>query len=370
MLNSLVESRIQVRSNCIIAYGKYVGTRSRSLLLFRKANMTIQKKKAYSGQVTQGMQKRITRAVNLLILSAKDRWILNEVTGREQKHKLSFITLTISENTKNIDAKEAYELLLKPFLQWMTKTKGVKTYIWKAELQKRGQVHYHITTHSFLNWKEIRSKWNYLQRKNDLLNDFHARFGHYDPNSTDVHEVYKKSDITGYLVKYIAKAESQKDKTTGKLWDCSENLKGQKYPDYEINNEQIRYMEQIHSAGYMQSTYRDNCAIHKIPEFPGTELLCQTYQDDCKKYLDALINRNLPAVDKAEKVTQLLATSGVQKPPNLVVGHVFPMAVSPPPAHRSRSVHLQYISCPLPGCTVLKVAGAGAPVSLSLFSDE
>lgn len=332
--------------------------------------MGLQQKKAYSGVVTQGMQKRITRAVNLLILTAVDRVIWNEVTGREQKHKLSFITLTISDNTKNIEAKEAYDLLLRPFLKWMVGTKGVKTYIWKAELQKRGQIHYHITTHSFLNWKEIREKWNYLQRKHGLLEDYYKRFGHYNPNSTDVHEVYKKSDLTSYLIKYIAKADSKKDKTTGKLWDCSENLKGQKYPDYEINNEQSAYMDWIQAEGYLKSTYRNYVGIHKLPGLPGTEILCETYQDDCRSFLEAVRNRILPSVDKTEKVNHLLAPSGVQKPPYPVVGHVFPMAVSPPPAHLSYPVRLQYISCPLPGCTVMSIAGAGAPVSLSLFSDE
>lgn len=289
MLDELTESRIQVRSNCVIAYSKYVGKPSIRLQLFRSMNMAEQQVKSYSGVVTKGMQKRITKAVNLLILTAKERVIWNEVIQKKVRHKLSFITLTISENTKNIEAKEAYELLLKPFIQWMTKTKGARTYIWKAELQKRGQIHYHITTHSFLNWKEIRTKWNYLQLKAGFLDDFYTKYRHYDPNSTDVHEVYKKSDLTSYLVKYIAKADSEKDKTTGKLWDCSENLKGKNYPDYEVNNEQNAFFEEIQKAGYMASTYRDHCAIHKLSGLSGVEMLCESYMADCKKYLAEIL---------------------------------------------------------------------------------
>lgn len=289
MYGRLTESRVQVRSNCVIAYEKFIGQKSITQLLRRQVNMRLQRKHAYSGVVTKGAQKRITRAVNLLILTARERWIWNEVTGREQKHKLSFITLTVSDNTKNLDAREAYDKLLKPFLKWATRTKGVKTYIWKAELQKRGQIHYHITTHSFLNWKEIRDKWNYLQRVNGLLDDFYNRFRHYDPNSTDVHEVYKKSDITSYLIKYIAKAESQKEKTTGKIWDCSQNLKGKNYPDYEITNDQSTFMHQLQHRGKLHSTYKDFIGIHKIPGRPGYELLCESlrlaYNEDIKNIL-------------------------------------------------------------------------------------
>lgn len=294
MFEGSTESRLQVRSNCVIAYSKYVGKASKRLSLFRSANMLEQKKKAYSGIVTQGMQKRITRAVNILIMTAIDRVIWNEVTGREQRHKLSFITLTISENEKNLEAKEAYRLLLEPFLRWATRTKGVKTYIWKAELQKRGQIHYHITTHSFLNWKEIRQKWNYLQLKAGLLDSFYRKFGHYDPNSTDVHEVYKKNDLTSYLIKYIAKAESQKANTTGKLWDCSQNLKGTNYPDYEITDEQNRFMDVIQKQGFLKSTYGNYVGIHKLPGLPGTEVLCESMQEDCFAYLEAVRMRSVP----------------------------------------------------------------------------
>lgn len=278
MLDHSTESRLQVRSNCVIAYSKYTGKRSQKLLAFRRSNMSLQRKKAYGGTVTPGMQKRITKAVNLLIMTATDRLIWNEVSGREQKHKLSFITLTVSENDRNLEAREAYDCLLRPFLQWATKYKGVKTYIWKAELQKRGQIHYHITTHSFLNCHEIREKWNNLQRQNGLLDSFKAKYGHDNPNSTDVHEVYKKSDLTSYLIKYIAKAESKKDKTTGKIWDCSQNLKSSNYPDYEVTNEQGQYMEWIKGEGYLQSDYKHYIGIHKLPGLPGSEVLCETLQ--------------------------------------------------------------------------------------------
>ena len=143
----------------------------------------------------------------------------------------------VDEVTAQVSA-EAYQTLLEPFLAWLRKTKGVRSYIWKAELQKRGQIHYHITTPSFINWQEIRAKWNRLQMRAGLLDDYYNRFKSVDPNSTDIHQVYKKSDLTSYLIKYLSKSETDKGKTTGKIWDASVNLKQSAYPDYEITNEQ------------------------------------------------------------------------------------------------------------------------------------
>jgi hypothetical protein len=48
------------------------------------------------------------------------------------------------------------------------------------------------------------------------------------PNSTDIHSVYKKKDISWYLSKEISK-NMQDKKTTGKIWDCSLNIKGKKF---------------------------------------------------------------------------------------------------------------------------------------------
>lgn len=215
----------------------------------------------YSGGMTGGARKRMTRAINLLSQAAKPKWIYNEITGRYQYHHLSFITLTVSCR-RNISTREGYDNLLKPFLGWLRDTKGVKTYIWKLEFQERGQVHYHITLPDFIAYDEIRKTWNSLQRKAGLLDEYAKEHGHFNPNSTDVHSVKKKRNIASYLVKELAKVvdakrlkaqgmvnslvkageipEDQKQrfideytgeelKADGKVWDCSNNLAGAVY---------------------------------------------------------------------------------------------------------------------------------------------
>ena len=99
----------------------------------------------------------------------------------------------------------------------------------KAELQERGQVHYHLTVNSFIHWQEIQNKWNKLQHKAGYLDDFAKKHRHYKPNSTDVHSVKNVKDIEAYLVKYICK--NQKDKTllNGKVWGCSSSLEGKRF---------------------------------------------------------------------------------------------------------------------------------------------
>ena len=203
-------------------------------------------KKSYSGTVTHHTKKRIRTAVNLLLQVSPTKRILNEVTGKQQNFKINFITLTIPVQEYRIDAKDCYTNCLKPFLQWMQKTLSIRHYIWKAELQGKtdykgkqkknnGQLHYHITTNMYIHYQTIQNKWNYLLSKAGYMNEYNERFKRTNPNTTDVHAVYKIKDLEAYLVKYISKEDKDSESIKGKIWDCSKTLKGKKLFSVEWN---------------------------------------------------------------------------------------------------------------------------------------
>lgn len=180
--------------------------------------------KTYSGKVTVGAQRRIKKAVDLLLQLSPPRWITNQITNRQELHTLSFITLTIPGKEKHLSASEGHKLLLAPWLLKMKRKAGLTTYIWKAEFQKNGQLHYHITTPAWIPYTLIKEEWNNLLSKNELLVNWFKEHPEKFPNSTDVHKVYKVQNIGAYLMKYLSKSEQNKE-TTGKVWDCSMNLK-------------------------------------------------------------------------------------------------------------------------------------------------
>lgn len=235
--------------------------------------MREQQKKQYSGLITDGMKKRITKAITLLMEASPNRKIFNPVTGRYMMHKLSFITLTVSDSTRNLDGKEAYDLLLKHFLQWMRRTKKIDTYIWKAEYQERGQIHYHITTPSFIVWHELKDKWNNLQRQHGLLDDYYKKKKHYNPNSTDIHKVYKINDLSAYLIKYFVKAYQNEKSIGGKVWDCSENLKTNKYFTLAQTKFHHDFLEECSNQGVCEKYCTDRFAIYKFKERPHYHML-------------------------------------------------------------------------------------------------
>jgi hypothetical protein len=277
----------------------------------------------YTGKVTKSAQKNIRTAVELLCLSVPERIIKNPISKTKHPFKLAFLTLTLSDNSRFISGKEAYKNLLKPTLDWFRKTKGINTYIWKAERQKpidkagklkesHGQLHYHITLPNFLAHSEIKEKWNYLQSKAGYLDNHFEKFGNRNPNSIDIHAVHKIRDIESYLIKYISKMQythlksneeliplpkNSKNNTImpkvilpnqkmvscielngnlviinnsveGKVWDCSSNLKGKKHFNFEIENFNRQMLQYLKENDCLYYEYLDNCKLlHVDNEF-------------------------------------------------------------------------------------------------------
>lgn len=332
---------IQIRGSSAVIYDEPFQSSCYSKKNFNVANMAKNRQGAYCGRMTQGARKRMTRAISLMVQSLKPKTVWNP-EGFYQYHKLSFITLTVS-NSHNLTAKTAYHLLFKHFLQWLRRTQGVSTYIWKAELQERGQIHYHITCPNFIYWKEIRGKWNELQRKAGLLTDYFQEHKHYDPNSTDIHAVEDQKKMDWYMVKELAKtidikrlemkrvveslvqageipAEKMQDfideytgqeiNTEGKLWDCSENLSAIKLfnmalstrHEHKINAWKLQKKIREVKGDFWSIIYFDGCAPPDL--FNEKEMdLFTAHVDQVHTYQ---ANRNRKAVDPAGNIVDVV----------------------------------------------------------------
>lgn len=208
----------QVRHSTTIYYDYYTGHRVRNATSFNPYHTP----NTYKGNVSASSEKRIRRAIDLLLQLSPERIIYNPVIDASHPFTINFITLTVSDSTIR-HHKEVYQKCLRSYLKWQIR-KGAKHYIWKAELQQRGQIHYHITTNCFIHYMDIQKKWNSLQKKAGYLSSFAQQHHHYSPNSTDVHSVRNVKNIEAYLIKYICKGIGS-GVIKGKIWDCSDSLK-------------------------------------------------------------------------------------------------------------------------------------------------
>lgn len=257
---------LQVRNNVLVLYDQST---------FRgcpKHNPFKLVPKSYSGTATSGARKRIKKAIDLLLQFSPSKRIFNPVINRYHQFRLAFVTLTIPDNTK-IEAKEAHRVLLKPFIRSISTTPD-PLYIWKAELQDRGQLHYHITFNQFVHLKRIKNVWNQRLRKAGLSRKYAQRHGHYHPNSTDIHSVRKIRNFEAYLTKYLSKDPG--GKINGKIWDCSTELKQQRFSTEMCYENELLINDAI-AKGKAERIVLDHCNILRIRN-PKTLLTLQQLQ--------------------------------------------------------------------------------------------
>lgn len=264
----------------------FVQVRSKSLVVYEvPAERTLHtrhkiKAKGYSGEVTEHARRRIMRTVDVFLQKSETRRVWNPVCQAFVNFRLSFITLTIpwSKPIEGAAGHDALRMWLQHFRRKPSKkaiSEQLSSYVWKAELQERGQLHYHITANRFLHWAEIQRVWNGLMDKRGWLEEFRAAHGHSNPNSTDVHSVYKVRDIQAYLGKYLSKTGASDVSECGfqvpifrpsigaKVWGCSEDLKCPRFSEM-LDSETDEALRAAVSGGGGRLKKLDFCDIVEV----------------------------------------------------------------------------------------------------------
>jgi glycosyltransferase involved in cell wall biosynthesis len=254
---------LQFRYQSMIVYYEQCYTHNRSSHYKKFLAQRFEKNKAYSGSLSAGAKKRMCRAVNLLLMNANLQQFINPITHKKQNFRLAYITLTIPIESRNITPEEAYKKVFKHFLQWLVRTKKISIYLWKAEQQKRGQLHYHITITSFVHYQEIKDKWNNLLSAVGWLDEYREKHKKEFPNSTDIHTVYKPCDLENYLIKEFVKSIQNFKNTCGKLWDCSLSLKQTSYYKTEFTEVHEKKLLQYAKTNKVTEVSNEHCVILK-----------------------------------------------------------------------------------------------------------
>jgi hypothetical protein len=181
--------------------------------------------KSYQGKITPSAVRKIRKYANLLLAISVPKQAISFKTGKPFTFRLNFITLTLSSAQGKTSDADIKKHCLKPFLRKAKSQFGLKSYIWRAERQKNGNLHFHIVSDCYMPVTEVRDLWNTCQATLGFIQQFHKVHGHDDPNSTDVRAVYAEEDLGKYISKYMSKDKEQDDTIQGRVWDCSANLK-------------------------------------------------------------------------------------------------------------------------------------------------
>lgn len=189
------------------------------------------------GFLSDVSKKKIKKAINLLLYISNYRYTGIVATKKDFKFKITFITLTLPAQQKHSD-KEITNVCLHHFLNELRKHWNLEHYVWKAEKQKNGNIHYHLTTNIYIHYMDLRELWikslnklNYISEYQKNMKNFHkqgfkvrtelldtwsyeAQKTAYEygkktdwksPNCTDVHSVINIKNLAAYISEYFTK---------------------------------------------------------------------------------------------------------------------------------------------------------------------
>lgn len=130
-------------------------------------------------------------------------------------YKINEATFTFKENLQDDNKGRK---LLGMWLEMAKHRFNLHNYIWKAEPQERGAIHFHMVTGQYLPYKEVCYTWNRLLYKHGLKQ--------VNANSTDVHAVHSVNSVEAYLTEYLMNENKHEGRRmiTGKLWGCNHAL--------------------------------------------------------------------------------------------------------------------------------------------------
>ncbi|WP_028889068.1 rolling circle replication-associated protein [Tenacibaculum ovolyticum] len=178
------------------------------------------------GLMSKPQQKKAKKAIECLvsmITLSKDKSL-----KKKSKQYLAFVTLTLP--SKQVHSDTDLRKCLTRYLENLQKTYDVKHYVWKAEPQKNGNIHFHIVIDRYLHHTIHRKLWNKQIDKLGYLDTYAEKHGNKNPNTTDVHALKDKNSASNYLLKYMTKAEFNKRPILGAIWGCANATKLLDYP--------------------------------------------------------------------------------------------------------------------------------------------
>lgn len=164
----------------------------------------------YMSPATKRKFRRIAstwlRSIMLYRREVKRRWD----PGRAYP---TLITLTIPVKQEHSD-REIYRACLMPWIQMMRRDYGVEQYVWRAEAQENGNLHYHLIVDRYIPKRSITLSWNQCLDNLDYRTRYFIQTGSAVPPSTEVHAlkekvrdpktgVWRDVDPVDYLVDYL-----------------------------------------------------------------------------------------------------------------------------------------------------------------------
>lgn len=205
--------------------------------------------------VSEATQRKILKHSRVLGLSAEKRTVRNS-KGHYVQHLISFITLTLPSQQQH-DDQFLTKNVLGVFLDKCRKFGILQNYVWRAEKQKNGNIHYHLITDSYAPFSVFRRFWYLALRPYGYIQAYKERFykmtfqdyckvkgnekrtmaqltsafaygkrtNWEEPPACQADYLQSEKEVAAYISKYISKDEAEGGNfVKGRTWGVSQSV--------------------------------------------------------------------------------------------------------------------------------------------------
>lgn len=267
------------------------------------------------GEISKKSSKSISKSIEWLIYGSKFKEVWNEKTGTYFKFKNNFVTLTLPSKQRHTDQQIKRDIFNK-WLEWARYNFDMVNYVWKAEAQKNGNIHFHILTDVYIPHKALRDSWNKCCNVLKYVNIFERKHKHNNPNSTDVHSLSKVKNIVAYICKYFQKNENRRP-IMGKLWAASRLISSKKPIVVEQSNRVNKYIDFLWSKRGFQMFSGDRFSMLKGNVLEHGKTICEKISTIINK-LDFVTFARTPISKEFYKPKKIVEIVEVLAPPKAV----------------------------------------------------
>lgn len=184
-----------------------------------KEILGLKQKKSNGGR---GSQKRLRQTLenwcDTIYIATRNFGLKNVRTLNEH----GFLTLTLPAPQVHDDREIKRECLNDFLINYKRKFEG-QNFIWKAENQQNGNIHFHLLIDKWADAKELRYMWQRSLNKLGYVDWYCYYGGNLNPNCTDIHQLRNIKEPAAYFIKYMVKDMVGSDQS-GRIWGRNDQL--------------------------------------------------------------------------------------------------------------------------------------------------
>jgi len=252
------------------------------------------KKKKYVGDLSKKSRVRIERSIEALCIQTGWKSTYCKIEKKDFRYRIGFVTLTLPATQRHSD-EDIKQICLGDFLTKLRNNHQCINYIWKAESQKNGNIHFHITVDKYIHYSVIRKYWLASLEKLGYITAYAITKKNYYPPCSEIKSVRSVKNIGAYLAKYISK-KSDNRLISGRIWNSSYNLSRYKFPALPLGHD---YFSAIYDCAidFCLSTHKsehfESLEVDILTIMRNVSLEVRSFLEDCFKCSFSDLNERL-----------------------------------------------------------------------------